>query len=975
MKQLPVVRQRSSATRWLSSLVLVLFTLALVLRAPSQALIEAMYSLKQILDESKTIVEGEIESVDVGKKTVIATVKLPPIRGACPYKKIQMNVGVGQIWYPEVFLKRLKAGDPVLFFWNEGLQCEAYTVGHFFQIYGQANPDPDATWWNFTHIELKMNRTYKGSTKDLIALIRDVVAGKRAPPPPDPNVLPFTREELLGMVERTETPTLAQADRPDELEAWPYWKVESWGRPASVKAVYSPPPGATRSEVLPGLLAEYYAIGEALTDFPEIVDRKPAVIRADKAVSFDGAPLPDAGLTENFCARWTGFVRVPNEGKYRFYTTSDDGSLFIVGDRLVVNNGGVHDPEERFGEVELTAGEHPVRLDFFKGAGGSPSCKLLWEGPGIAKQVITGTSLFHRTVGPRGQVLQVEFADGSQDREKVAVSRLLDADWSDAARLLYEACNQSAKPVRVAWGVTTMPGEMCFESPQVEVPPGRWSYNLQVNLAAPTFKCQRHAAWRRSAIENRGRVVKLSLFVYNAPTTGALLVDRIRPDGASTFVRSIPLAHAGGKAGSASWADYDGDGGLDVLLSNEAGVRLYRNAGGEFSDVTASVLPPAIAEAKGPAGAAWADYDGDGQVDLLLAAPALLHNDKGKFALKTAGLGLQTQLAPQDAGWFDANGDGRPDILLSGRQGTALLLNTGQEPERFKSAGSTWGLLPGAAPAYGGLSLADFDGDGFADFLCHQGKGLLFHNEEGKSYRQAPKTGIEYDTALPVGAAWGDYDNDGALDLFVPQNGKCCLYHNNNDLTFSDVSVKSGALAQVTGSVRTGAWGDINLDGNLDLAVGFAEGPVRVYLGDGKGRFGATPALTAFECTRGASGLALADWDDDGDLDLLVMGASTAGVVVNETPRLPGGPASLRVRLDPSQAPGALVRLYDAADKPLGVRQVGLTTSFNSQEPPEALFAVPPGQYKVAVLFTNGEARQAAVAVGQDGALLKVTKR
>jgi hypothetical protein len=340
-----------------------------------------------------------------------------------------------------------------------------------------------------------------------------------------------------------------------------------------------------------------------------------------------------------------------------------------------------------------------------------------------------------------------------------------------------------------------------------------------------------------------------------------------------------------------------------------------------------------------------------------------------KYALVDMGIKLPGGSPAQGAVWLDANGDGRPDVLLTSKQSAALLLNLGQGQERFKDGGAAWGLAALTAPL--GLSVADLDGDGFNDVLCHQGKGLLLRNEEGKSFRPLPNARLDYSTAQPLGAAWGDYDNDGSLDLFVPQDGKCRLYRNNNDLTFTDVIAQAGDLAKLKGNARTAAWGDVNLDGNPDLIVGFAEGPARIYLGDGKGKFTLGQSLSAFECSRGASGMALGDWDGDGDMDLLVLGEKAAGILINQCPR-PAGMSVLRVRLPATRSLGALVRLYDKADKPMGVRQVGLAGSFSSQEPAEAFFAVKPGNYKVAVTYTSGETKQSAVTVSDKGYLLKV---
>ena len=941
----------------------------ILVRSRSLAFVDALYSLKQVMEESKCIVEGEIEAVDQSGRTATAKVKAT-IKGKCPFKHIKMSMGVGQSWFPEVIMKRLKVGAPVLYFWDDGLRCLAYTNGFFFQLYGQPNADPEAVWWNLTHIEIKMNRTFRRTTEELTALVRDVVAGKRAPPAPDPSFQPLTRDELEGASERPEAIPFGQTDEPDGLEACPQWKTEPWSRPVKPSIIFAPPPGAAASELSPGLMGEYYGFTKALAEFPDVADCSPVLRRADKQVNFGGAPFPGTNLVENFCVRWTGFIRVAKDGKYKITADADDAAYTTIDGKLATGIGGEHGSKERGGEVELAAGDHAVKVDYFK-ASGPAFCKLLWEGPGVPKAVIPEKALFHRSIGLRGEVLRVEFAYGNQERS--AVSRKMDEDWTQATRLLYEALNQGNRAVRISWGFTTMPGEQYFESASVELPPGQWVHDLQVDLTAQTFKCA-YTNWLcRSPLQNRGKIVKLTLDVYDAPATGAILVDRVRPDGGSLFIRSIPLAPPAGKTGTASWVDCDNFGKLDVFLCNEGGLRVFRNTAGEFADVTSTLFPPELINRQGGGSltGSWVDCESSARPALLLSTGGLLRRVMVKYALVDMGIKLPGGVPAQEAVWLDANGDGRPDVLLTSKQGGTLLLNTGQGQERFKDAGAAWGLAVLTGPL--GLSVADVDGDGLTDVLCHQGTGLLLHNEEGKAFRSLASTHLDYSTAQPLGAAWGDFDNDGNLDLFVPQNGKCQLYRNNGDLTFTDVIAQAGGLAKLTGSVRTAVWGDVNLDGNLDLIVGFAEGPARIYLGDGKGKFNPGQSLSAFECTRGASGMALGDWDGDGDLDLLVLGEKCAGILINQCPR-PPGMSVLRVRLPANRSLGALVRLYDKADKPMGVRQVGLAGCFSSQEPSEAFFAVKPGNYKVAVMSTNGTTKQSAVTVTDKGYLLKITQ-
>jgi mono/diheme cytochrome c family protein len=77
-----------------------------------------------------------------------------------------------------------------------------------------------------------------------------------------------------------------------------------------------------------------------------------------------------AGLGEGFAVRLEGFFHAPTAGTYRFYLSSDDGSRLTVGEKMVIDHDGVHPSGERKGEIDLTAGTHPLRLDFFQEGGG-----------------------------------------------------------------------------------------------------------------------------------------------------------------------------------------------------------------------------------------------------------------------------------------------------------------------------------------------------------------------------------------------------------------------------------------------------------------------------------------------------------------------------------------------------------------------------------------------------------------------------
>jgi putative membrane-bound dehydrogenase-like protein len=125
--------------------------------------------------------------------------------------------------------------------------------------------------------------------------------------------------------------------------------------------------------------------------------KRPMVTRVDRQVDFpevgNGAGFAGTNLVKNFAVVWSGVVRVAGEGKRTFAVESNDGSRLFVDGKKVVENGGRHGMVEKSGEVELTAGDHALRLEFFQSTGGK-GCRLFWDGGG-KKELIQAEALFH----------------------------------------------------------------------------------------------------------------------------------------------------------------------------------------------------------------------------------------------------------------------------------------------------------------------------------------------------------------------------------------------------------------------------------------------------------------------------------------------------------------------------------------------------------------------------------------------------
>jgi alpha-L-fucosidase len=96
---------------------------------------------------------------------------------------------------------------------------------------------------------------------------------------------------------------------------------------------------------------------------------------------------------ENYGFEFSGFIRVPKDGGYAFFLSSDDGSRLFIGDDLVVDNDGLHGMQERRGVAALAAGLHPIRIGFFNRTGGE-GLTVSWQGPDFSKQPIPAGAFF-----------------------------------------------------------------------------------------------------------------------------------------------------------------------------------------------------------------------------------------------------------------------------------------------------------------------------------------------------------------------------------------------------------------------------------------------------------------------------------------------------------------------------------------------------------------------------------------------------
>ncbi|MGB2754871.1 MAG: trypsin-like peptidase domain-containing protein [Phycisphaerae bacterium] len=122
---------------------------------------------------------------------------------------------------------------------------------------------------------------------------------------------------------------------------------------------------------------------ERLPDFSGVEVAKRGTAEQFGLAGFEG--------TDGFALRFTGYIDVPADGVYTFYTRSDDGSRLYIGDRLVVDNDGPHSAREARGFIVLAKGKHPITVAYFETIGGEV-LEVSWEGPGLRKSPIPATA-------------------------------------------------------------------------------------------------------------------------------------------------------------------------------------------------------------------------------------------------------------------------------------------------------------------------------------------------------------------------------------------------------------------------------------------------------------------------------------------------------------------------------------------------------------------------------------------------------
>lgn len=381
--------------------------------------------------------------------------------------------------------------------------------------------------------------------------------------------------------------------------------------------------------------------------------------------------------------------------------------------------------------------------------------------------------------------------------------------------------------------------------------------------------------------------------------------------------------------------DYDGDGLIDIFFTNGAAIpsleknqpkfrnRLYRNLGGmKFKDVTEEA---GLAGAGYSMGAAAADFDNDGRVDLFVAGVKSNHLYRnlgnGKFEEVTAKAGIRSDVWSITGGWFDFDRDGLLDLFVVNYlkwspenpmfcgdpprtrsychprfyEGLPNTLYRNRGDGTFEDVSAKAGIAQHVGKGMS-IAFADYDGDGFPDAFVTNDKipSFLFHNLGNGRFEEVA---LEAGVALPdhgkgvsaMGADFRDYDNDGLPDVvYAALAGETFpLFHNEGKGWFRDATYRTriGPLSNKR-SGWTAALFDFNNDGWKDLFVTGAHVNDTVHVfeaaeyrlpnalfanaGDGTFLDFSAGAGAEFQTPGVHRGAAFADFNNDGKVDAVV---------------------------------------------------------------------------------------------------------
>ncbi len=428
-----------------------------------------------------------------------------------------------------------------------------------------------------------------------------------------------------------------------------------------------------------------------------------------------------------------------------------------------------------------------------------------------------------------------------------------------------------------------------------------------------------------------GRYLKQISHVRGRHLAGKLSNALYRNNGDGTFSdisKKAGVADQGYGMG-VSAADYDNDGDTDLYVTNYGPNVLYRNEGnGRFTDVSAKAK---VACSLFSAGSAFLDYDQDGDLDLYVGN--YLNYDP-KYRYFYAAEAFPGPLSYR----------GEPDVLYR-NNGDGTFTDVGEKAGIAKPDGRAMGV-----------ALCDIDADGWIDvFVANDGmENYAWRNRGNGTFENvALETGTAFgqngEATSAMSPEFGDLDGNGFLDLVVPDMNYSCLYFNTGKGYYEDRSAQAG-LAKACGQYTS--WSanllDVDHDGRLDIFVSNGdahhlepEEDLLLY-NTGNRQFDdvSRKAGAAFRTKLVSRGSAAGDFDNDGDIDLLVVNLNAQARLL----RNDGGNTSnwlmIQLRGKRSNRDGIGARIEVHTNKTVQTRISGSASGYLSHSDPRVHFGM-----------------------------------
>jgi hypothetical protein len=404
-----------------------------------------------------------------------------------------------------------------------------------------------------------------------------------------------------------------------------------------------------------------------------------------------------------------------------------------------------------------------------------------------------------------------------------------------------------------------------------------------------------------------------------------------RNNGDGTFTNVTEEAGVGdtGFGMAAVTADYDNDGDRDLFVSNYGRDSLYRNNGdGTFTDITEKA---GVGSELWSIGASFFDFDRDGLLDLYVGGYLVFDPEYRNYYAAEAFPGPLSYRGQKDT-LYRNKGDG-----------------TFEDVTRAAGVYSTRGRAMG-------VTACDIDDDGDEDlFVANDGmENYLYRNRGDGSFEEvAVRTGTAFgengEATSAMGPEFGDFDGDGLIDLLVPDMVYGCLYRNTGKGFFEEKSAEMG-LAAVLGQYTSwsGNFFDYDNDGVLDIFI--VNGDAHhlepeedtLFRGEGGRSFVDVSSASgpAFKLKAVGRGSAAGDFDNDGDLDLLVLNLNGPARLYRNDGGNRGNWIMIRTVGTASNRDGIGARVRVKAGGVTQIRDIRSSSGYLSQSDPRAHFGL-----------------------------------